>query len=278
MTFNGTPLTGTLIGTAPSPCRAGDGTAWCYISDVTSYVTGNGIYTVSGFPTRTEEASLIVIYELATEPLRNIVFYTGAYTIEGGLYHRYNWTMANLLANNPVGYAKITYFFYDGPDIPNGSDCGWEYLYYEAYVDSAKKLIAGWDGAFWDDTTLNMTAYTPPGATSIQVGYATNYDSGGCTDCIGTMGAIVSINTPVPTEINETAAGNGLIRFGTGYVELTWKTKSDLSAYSTDGRLVSILGSGELPAGRYDLSGLGPGLCIVRLSGESSAIGKVVVR
>jgi len=283
MTFNGTPLTGTLIGTAPTPCRAGDGTAWCYIADVTSYVTGNGSYPVSGFPVRTEGASLIVIYELATEPLRNIVFYTGAYTIEGGLYYRYNWTMSNFLADNPVGYAKITYFFYDGQDIPYGSDCGWEYLYYDTYVDSAKQLIAGWDGAFWDDTSFNMTAYTIPGWTSVQVGYATdcdNHDQGGCTDCIGTMGAILSVNTPDPmwNETDETGARAGLIRFGPGYVELTGNTRGDLMAYSGDGRLVSILGSGELPAGRYELSGLGSGVYIIRLTGECSVTGKILVR
>lgn len=280
MTFNGNPLNGTLIGTAPTPCRAGDGTAWSYIADVTGYVTGNGSYTVSGFPTRTEGASLIVIYNYAPDPLRNIVFYTGAYTIEGGLYYRYNWTMSNFRADNPASYANIT-FFYDGQDIPNGSDCGWEYLYYETYVDSAKQLIAGWDGAYWDDTTFDMTAYTAPGWTSVQVGYATdcdNHEQGGCTDCIGTQGAILSVNTPDPTEINETAAGAGLIRFGPGYVELTEKMNGDLMAYSPDGRLLSVLGSGELSAGKYYLSELGPGLYIVRLMGESSVIGKVVVR
>ncbi|MGC8894998.1 MAG: hypothetical protein ACP5QG_09170 [candidate division WOR-3 bacterium] len=278
MTFNGTPLTGTLIGTAPSPCRGTP--VYAYISDVTSYVTGNGSYTLSGFPSPTEGASLIVIYELASEPLRNIVFYTGAYTIEGGLYYRYNWTMSNFLAENPVGYAKITFFFYDGQDIPNGSDCGWEYLYYEAYADSNKQLIAGWDGAYWDDTTFNMTAYTTPGATSIQVGYATdcdNHDQGGCTDCIGTMGAILAVNTPDPTSTDE-MAGVGLIRFGPGYVELTGQTRGTLNAYSSDGRLVAILGTGELPAGRYDLSGLGPGLYVIRLTGENTALGKALVR
>ena len=280
ITFNGIPLTGTLIGTAPTPCRAADGTAWCYIADVTSHVTGNGVYTVSGFPTRTEGASLIVIYELATEPLRNIVFYTGAYTIEGGLYYRYNWTMTNFRADNPVGYAKITFFFYDGQDIPNGSDCGWEYLYYEAYEDSSKQLIAGWDGAYWDGLTFNMTAWTPPGATSVQVGYATDADyhqEGGCTDCIGTMGAILAINTPDPMATDETA-GAGLVRFGPCYVELTGKTMGELVAYRPDGRLVSVLGRGELPARRYDLSGFGPGLYIVRLRGRDNAIGKVLVR
>ncbi|MEO0248067.1 MAG: hypothetical protein ABIN58_00720 [candidate division WOR-3 bacterium] len=278
ITFNGNPLTGTLIGTAPTPCRGAP--VYAYIADVTSYVAGNGSYTLSGFPSITEGASLIVIYEYASDPLRNIVFYTGAYTIEGGMYYRYNWTMTNFRADNPVGYAKITFFFYDGQDIPNGSDCGWEYLYYEAYADSNKQLIAGWDGAYWDDTTFNMTAWTPPGATSIQVGYATdcdNHQQGGCTDCIGTMGAILAVNTPDPTSVDETAQA-GLIRFGPGYVELTGKTKGDLTAYSSDGRLVSLIGSGELPAGRYDLSGLGPGLYIVRLTGESPAIGKVLVR
>jgi len=278
MTFNGTPLTGTLIGTAPSPCRSNP--AYAYIADVTNYVTGNGSYTLSGFPTETEGASLIVIYELATEPLRNIVFHTGAYTIEGGLYYRYNWTMSNFRADNPVGYAKITFFFYDGQDIPNGSDCGWEYLYYEAYADSNKQLIAGWDGAYWDDTTFQMAGWTPPGATSIQVGYATdcdNHNQGGCTDCIGTMGAILAVNTPNPTSTEETA-GAGTVRFGAGYVELRVKTAGELVAYAPDGRFVSLIGSGELMPGRYDLRGLGPGLYIVRLVGQNNAIGKVLVR
>ncbi len=282
MTFNGNPLTGTSLGSAPTPCRAGFGsTTYAYIADVTAYVTGNGVYTVTGFPSYAEGASLIVIYELASEPLRNIVFYTGAFTIEGGLYYRYNWTMTNFRADNPVGYAKITFFFYDGQDIPNGSDCGWEYLYYEAYADSNKQLIAGWDGAYWDDTTFIMTGWTPPGATSIQVGYATdcdNHEQGGCTDCIGTMGAILAVNTPNPTGTDETASRPCSVRFGPGYVELAGNTKGDLVAYSADGRLVSVLGSGDLSAGRYDLARFGPGVYVVRLTGESPATGKVLVR
>lgn len=78
MVFNGQGAASQSVAAGPDPCWAG-GTSWAYRADVTSAVTGNGSYSVAGYPTgdasgsdpwstggrvpMMEGASLIVFYE-----------------------------------------------------------------------------------------------------------------------------------------------------------------------------------------------------------------------
>ncbi len=50
MTFNGSPITGRMYQQGANPCW-GTGSSWAFRADVTAFVTGNGPYTVSGYPT-----------------------------------------------------------------------------------------------------------------------------------------------------------------------------------------------------------------------------------
>jgi hypothetical protein len=49
MTFNGNPITGTMYQKGGDPCW--DSGSWAFRADVTPFVTGNGVYTASGYPT-----------------------------------------------------------------------------------------------------------------------------------------------------------------------------------------------------------------------------------
>jgi len=49
MTFNGNPIRGDMYQQGGDPCW--DGGSWAFRADVTPFVTGNGAYTVSGYPT-----------------------------------------------------------------------------------------------------------------------------------------------------------------------------------------------------------------------------------
>jgi hypothetical protein len=51
MTFNGVPGTGTVVGTSPSTCWTGSEPSVAFRRDVTPFVTGNGLYTLTGYPT-----------------------------------------------------------------------------------------------------------------------------------------------------------------------------------------------------------------------------------
>jgi hypothetical protein len=79
MLVNGASAAGQLVASGPDPCW--DGGSWAFRADVTSQVTGNGSYTLSGYPTGSvsganpwngsptpmmEGASLIVFYESAS--------------------------------------------------------------------------------------------------------------------------------------------------------------------------------------------------------------------
>ena len=78
MTFNGVNTPGSLVKPGGDPCW--DGGSWAFRSDVTAQVSGNGVYTVSGFPSGSptgadpwsgsstpmmEGASVLVFYESA---------------------------------------------------------------------------------------------------------------------------------------------------------------------------------------------------------------------
>jgi hypothetical protein len=78
MTFNGMSAPGTMFKQGGDPCWGG-GASWAFRADVTSLVPGNGVYTVSGYPTgsvtgtnpwdtpspnpKAEGASLLVFFE-----------------------------------------------------------------------------------------------------------------------------------------------------------------------------------------------------------------------
>jgi hypothetical protein len=82
MSVNGQGAPAQLVAAGPDPCWGG-GTSWAYRADVTSVVTGNGGYALSGFPTgdassvdpwttggrapMMEGATLVVFYEGASE-------------------------------------------------------------------------------------------------------------------------------------------------------------------------------------------------------------------
>jgi hypothetical protein len=82
MTFNGVPGAGTVVGTSPSTCWTGSEPSVAFRRDVTPFVTGNGLYVLSGYPTgsilgnppwvfpfspapRIDGASLIVFFKAA---------------------------------------------------------------------------------------------------------------------------------------------------------------------------------------------------------------------
>ena len=80
LNFNGTPLLGTRIGKGPDTCW-GRTNSFSYRADVTSLVTGNGTFSVTGVANGgailAEGASLVVVYQLLGSPFKTVMLADG---------------------------------------------------------------------------------------------------------------------------------------------------------------------------------------------------------
>src|SRR5262249_18492079 len=95
-TFRGNPITGSVLGTAPSPCWP-ESSITVYRADVRALlptqngmIVANGSYSVAfpdssdfGMAPSTEGASLVVVYRSSGLPFRGVVIYDGAFTVNG---------------------------------------------------------------------------------------------------------------------------------------------------------------------------------------------------
>lgn len=178
--FNGNPITGTKIGEGADPCWAPT-MNFAYRADVTSYVTGNGIFSLTDFasgrrdgydpwlnqlPTpQIEGASLVVVYRNPTLPMQNIIIYDGAQSLIGT---EYSHTITGFTASSPVTSASITYIGADGQT--NGAE--------RTYFNGVLVGDNDWDGSdpqagapyrfgnLWDTNTYDVTTLVNAGATS----------------------------------------------------------------------------------------------------------------
>ncbi len=285
MLLDSTQVSSVLAGISPTPCRAGYGdSTFTYYADVSSLITDTGHYVLEGFHSSTTEgASLVVIYSLNSEPKRNLVLYSGSYTLTGGLTGEYRWDITGFEAEDTVDHAHITYIFDDGQDY-EVSVCGREYIFYDTVcLDSGATTIPGSVGAYWDALEFDVASVTPANATSVNVGYATksDTDTGGCTDCIGIAGLVFEVDTYEPTTVDEVKnQAQGLMLSGPGWIAITRPVpNASLNLYSSDGRLIRVLSSGTVRAGFYRPTGLNPGVFVARLDwGSGSQSIKMVLR
>lgn len=221
-TFNGTAITGTLIGSGGSPCwptgTFDSGYAnYSFQADVTTLVSGNGNYAVSGFasgssagatPITTvspfpelEGATLVVVYANASSPATSVQVYGGANeTQESNLLTQ---TITGFTAS-PSPTAYTTFIVADG----------------QTYVDTGgtfngKKLVATFRGAthqtspapsrypatsypsgagnLWDTSTFNVSSLVHAGDTSATATVE------GTTDCLVWVGQVFSTTTGNPS-------------------------------------------------------------------------------
>lgn len=199
ISFNGTPIAGTQIGFSPgrTPCFPQSNTvAWK--SDVTSLVSGDGTYTVSGFPggnqiggaNFAEGASLEIVYSDPSSPLNTVVVYEGlAVTNSGG--DTLTQTLDAFLAN-ASGPVSATWF----PVIGNGQRAS-ETITFDgslASIDFSNDLLldgstssrpagscsytdaAGNTECYWDDDHPDVSAAIANGDTSATVNHTHTSD------------------------------------------------------------------------------------------------------
>lgn len=210
---NGTPFTGTII-------KVIDSAAYCwgatydvnYIADVTSVVTGNGVYNISGYPTGitdfsdpwaeintplAEGASLIVIYSHPSEKPRAIVVAVGN---EPASFERL--IMWDTPAASPVE-AKNTWIAIDGQmgsyaeqdqAVFNGvvvAGPGTSIRPDDAFPGADHRTGAASYGSLWDTLTVDVSSLVSPGDTEATIGMIV-----GDSDCIGLAADVFSVTIP----------------------------------------------------------------------------------
>ena len=194
--LNGAPVTGTILGITPDTCW-GIGTNTLYRADVTTLVNGNGTYTITGLPSRTDNVndsqgvSLVVIYQDPADDRTNYV------QIKDGALYVQGVPMTTQLnaVPAPVGYerARVTHMVLDGQPA---SDT----LTIDGVPYGGDDAFPGNVGAMWDVRTDDITASfpaLPDPATATITGTVT-----AVSDCVGPLFMSVEV-TNVGTVIIE---------------------------------------------------------------------------
>ncbi|MCH7483653.1 MAG: hypothetical protein IIA90_00725, partial [Chloroflexi bacterium] len=185
LTFAGTPIVGTLIGSGPDTCWLRTN-SFAYRADVTSLVSGNGTYALTGVASGgailRQGASLVVVYDNAGDPARDIVLLDGDDVLRFVGASVTN-TISGFTAGTPVS-AKTTYIVGDGQlSVENVSFTGGD------GTSSFNNSLTGSDGAYWDTRTFDVSGPVAVGDTSATV----NINIGG--DCLMWVAQVFSVNT-----------------------------------------------------------------------------------
>lgn len=212
---NGTLFNGILAGTDVDYCW-GVSYSYVFYADVTSVVIGNGVYNISGYPTGltdfsdpwitwnpplAEGASLIVIYSLPTDPMREIIVLIGDISTES--FPVGTPINATININYPIATpveAKNTWIVADGQNT---------FLYDKALFEGivvagpgssirVDDAFPGLDhrtgpsscGALWDTLTIDVSSLVSPGDTTF---IASIQNDPVEWDCLGYVANVFSI-------------------------------------------------------------------------------------
>jgi hypothetical protein len=191
-TFNGSSITGTLVGQDADPCwLSPPGYNFAYRADVTALVkqastTGNGSYPVGGFwswftqgqdpwattspPPMVDGASLIVFYSNPTLPVNGMQLYNGSRALIGAFNNSYTLTMSGFLAPAVIHKAKTTFVMGDGQtNYTLATDTVWfngsvlPFQFNGADPQSGPNYIYG---NLWDTISQDVTPYVAGNSTS----------------------------------------------------------------------------------------------------------------
>lgn len=206
-TFDGTSITGVLIGTDADPCWDPQTTNYAYRADVTSLVTGNGAYSLTGFasgdtdgsypfakatPPLLEGASLVVVYWNQFLPWKTVIIWDGSLEFQ---IAKVSTIITDFTAKAPVS-AKTTYIVADGqdtdPDLNNK-------VYFNTAL-LATERIKGFEGYLWDTETYDVSAHVSDGDTSVTAEIESASDDN-LYDCLVWIAQVFSVTTPSPSPV-----------------------------------------------------------------------------
>jgi lysophospholipase L1-like esterase len=215
--LNGTAFTGTPWASGASPCWSA-GANFSYEADVTSLVTGNGSYRLTGFATGQsdgadpwtsgstapldEGASLVVVYELSSLPEVTVQIGEGATETPGA-------SASATLNGFTVGAkasASTTYIVADGQMAGNTASFDGTTLPNVSFPGGDPQAVPNYSqGNLWDTVTTDVSSYMKSGDTSATVGVT------GGQDCLVWVGQVLSVSTGAVLAFGDSvAAGYGL--------------------------------------------------------------------
>jgi hypothetical protein len=183
--FKGTTITGTKVGQGASPCWTQVSAGFSYRADVTSLVTGNGSYALTGFasgrtdaaqPSGTdpgplaEGASLVVVYSKSSYPATRVKLYNGYHmttSTSNAASLSINWGFA---ASNPVGEVRTTFIGADGQTSAEPATTFNGTAFSSVDWDGTDPPLPRYTiGNLWDTDTISAGRYVNPGNTAATV-------------------------------------------------------------------------------------------------------------
>ena len=268
ITFDGEDISGTRIGFASgrTPCFFQFST-FAWKADVTSMVTtGPATHSVAGLPGENkvfghdfaEGASLLVVFEDATQPSRQVVIYEGlAVTNSNG--DTLSQTLTGFVANDPgpvvaqwlpvVGNGQVA-----GEDLSFTGDQGTIDFSNDLLLDgstsmfprdSASYLDSVQTDVFWDDDAPDVSSAIGPGSTSASVAYTLTQD---CHTFVA-MWLAVTTGMEVEIDIKPGSFPNSLNLDNNGVIPVAVLTTPTFDAATVDPSTVCF-GDAEDPSQR----------------------------
>lgn len=153
--MNAVAVTGTLIGTGGSTCW-GPSSNTNYRANVTAQVTGNGAYVIGGLPSSTagvaadtDDAALVVVYQVATAGTRRrVLVRDGAITTDTS-----GEVVSDTFAGLAVPFAGPGRFHLAVGDGQSTTDGALTF----AGTTVGTNQFAGSDGALWDVNSYTVS-------------------------------------------------------------------------------------------------------------------------
>ncbi len=232
--LEGVSVAGDVIGVSGDTCWGVQQNV-VYRADVTALISGNGSYTISGLPASlgggndSQGASLVVIYEASSLPLRTIVIHDGAVSLNF-TNQDYSHIIGGFAPDSPLTEARVTYLIGDGQEQWEAGNVSFN------GEPLASGVFSGLEGDFWGTHSFDVTGLVEgaPATTRISNLDPDNPDS---PDCLLWAGTIFSVTAGEPAQ-----AENRLTEF------LNFSLRGDVTASG-----VGLRGRGE---GEIQVSGI----------------------
>lgn len=178
ISFGSNAITGTNIGFSDDNFW-GQANSQAYRADVTSIVTGNGAYGISGLnPANSNGASLVVFYDDGnTANNRDVVLFNGNDANFNNAFDADGWNVNLNGINYSSGTAQMTLHVSDGQDFGTGDDGN--FLVNGVMVNNGDEFdgttvpnTAGTsvaNGALWDIVSFDVTSFLSVGPNNLNL-------------------------------------------------------------------------------------------------------------